>query len=193
MSTNVSFLESAERLPATSGTVSGSGSIKVSGSHVYQNPGTYTIQTTLLDKGGSRASASSTVTVSPSSLAASPVAANLVEGSTSSAPLATFTHSDGNSSPINYSVSLNWDEGSKPSADTIPCGNGIVTVSGMRGHGCHRQQSVESAADSSSRPPPGPSETRSPRRPSASSCRSSTTGTEQHAVACRQQGSYAAT
>jgi uncharacterized repeat protein (TIGR01451 family) len=108
--------------PPTTGTVSGGGgTLTVSGAHTYAEEGTFTTTVTLTDDapGTATATATSTTKVADAPLTAS--AKTLIEtpGSSFTATVAHFTDADPNGTLTDYSATIDWGDGSAPSAGTI--------------------------------------------------------------------------
>jgi uncharacterized repeat protein (TIGR01451 family) len=106
----------------TVGTVSGSGgTLSVSGAHTYAEEGTFTVTATLSDDapGTATATATSTANVADAPLTAS--AKTLIEtpGSSFTATVAHFTDADPNGTVSDYTATINWGDGTAPSAGTI--------------------------------------------------------------------------
>jgi uncharacterized repeat protein (TIGR01451 family) len=106
----------------TIGTVSGSGgTFSVSGAHTYAEEGTFTVTATLSDDapGTATATATSIANVADAPLTAS--AKTLIEtpGSSFTATVAHFTDADPNGTVSDYSATINWGDGTSPSAGTI--------------------------------------------------------------------------
>jgi hypothetical protein len=109
----------------TVGTVAAAaGHFQVSGSHTYAEDGSYTIKVHVADVGGSTAVANSTATVTePSISGTTALAVSGFERSTlTNVPVATFTHGNGAEPAGNFTVTINWGDGTSSS--------GVVTESG---------------------------------------------------------------
>jgi hypothetical protein len=116
----------------STGTVSGSkGAFTVTGSHIYANEGTYTIQSTIADDGGSALSATSTV------IAGSPPVELLgaTLPATPTVPLtneevAAFADPDVSDSASSFSAAINWGDNTPNSFGTITGASGLFIVTG---------------------------------------------------------------
>jgi hypothetical protein len=107
----------------------------VSGSHVYSDAGTYTVTVTLRDKGGSSATAMSTVTVADAPLSALGIALQLVEGRGFSGQLGAFVDANPKATLATFttgggSVTIDWGDGSTvvPAILTQPQGPGSAFI-----------------------------------------------------------------
>ena len=118
----------------TAGTVAGpaGGPFTVSGSHTYAEEGSFTVTATItdVDNVSNGATATSTATVADAALSATgktlsstnPVPANTV--------VTSFTDADPNGTVADYTATVNWGDGSPPSAGTIAASGSGFTVSG---------------------------------------------------------------
>jgi hypothetical protein len=104
---------------ASLGTITGTGPFTVTGSHDFAAAGSDTITVTVLDNGGSRASATDAMTVAASALTFTAGSLSPVEGNGASAVLATFTDPDGNTDPSKYTASINWGDGTASTSGTV--------------------------------------------------------------------------
>jgi uncharacterized repeat protein (TIGR01451 family) len=109
----------------TTGTVSGSGgpsgTFSVSGDHTYAEEGTFTATVTLSDDapGTATATAASTVKVADAPLTASGTSLIESPGSAFTATVAHFTDADPNGVASDYSATIDWGDGTAPSAGTV--------------------------------------------------------------------------
>jgi hypothetical protein len=111
---------------SSGGTVAVNGSgFKVTGTHTYQNGGSYTATVTVNDLGG--ASDSAKTSVSAAGISGSGANLSPVVNSSPMLTLATFSDSDGNTSPTAYSATINWGDGSANSTGMV-MGGGNFTV-----------------------------------------------------------------
>jgi cyclophilin family peptidyl-prolyl cis-trans isomerase len=113
--------------------VSGSpGHFILNGTHSYKEAGTFSISVKITDvhtstaggdNGGATASGSTTAAVTDAPLTAhgNPITA-AVGTTVSNALLATLTDSNPNATPSDYSVSINWGDGTAPSSGTVQVG-----------------------------------------------------------------------
>ena len=124
--------------PPTAASVSGgSGTFSVtpSSGHVWKQAGTFTIIVTIIDKGGSRATVSDRITVTPSALTVNVSLPSFIEGAASgSIAVATFSDSDNNLDPSHYSnAQVTWGDGSN-SPGTVSFANGSLSIQVPAGH-----------------------------------------------------------
>jgi hypothetical protein len=115
----------------------GSGSVAVSGTHTYAQPGGYALQVKVTDLGGSSATAFDGVTVTaagaPLSVALTPIAAT--EGVPFSGTVATIN--DTNPKANNFTATINWGDGTSSPASTaagsiVPGPNNTFLVQGAK-------------------------------------------------------------
>jgi RHS repeat-associated protein len=103
---------------SSAGTIGVSGAnFTVSGTHTYHQGGPFTIQVTMQDGGGASTPASITTTVN----GINPQGAILsfTAGSSSSATVATFSDTDGDHNTNDFSVTVNWGDGSVTTNPTL--------------------------------------------------------------------------
>jgi cyclophilin family peptidyl-prolyl cis-trans isomerase len=107
------------------------GTFTVAGSNTYKEQGTYQVQTTITDRLGAVAKATSTATVADAALTAQGVPITVGTGvPLSNSLIATFTDSDPNGTLSDYTATINWGDG-VTSAGTISAGsNGMFDVQG---------------------------------------------------------------
>src|SRR5260370_29770163 len=106
-------------------TAHGSGGYDVSGTNTYAEEGTYTITVTLLDEGGSSTTATSMATVADAALSDFGTSFSGTTGlAVTDIPVAFFTDAGGPEPVGNYTVSIDWGDGTNPD----PTGN--ISVSG---------------------------------------------------------------
>jgi hypothetical protein len=117
-------------------TAAGPGNFNVSGTHTYLAADTYTFGVQVTDPSGSKATATGTATVSapnaggPQNLVARPVAAVAGQAFTN-VTMATFTDSDPNASPADFTASITWGDGiTTPSTTVTAAGPGTFNVLG---------------------------------------------------------------
>lgn len=116
----------------TTGTVTanGSGGFNVTGQHAYAEGGSYLVDVSISDTGGSQASAVGAAVIADYPLTGSTVSVMGTEGAAFSGPVATFVDADpdGGSSG-EYTVSVNWGDGAT-TAGSVTGSAGHYTVSG---------------------------------------------------------------
>ena len=121
---------------ATAGTIvaSGAGNFVVSGVHAYTEEGSFVATVTIKDAGGATASASTSTAVADQPLGASAVHSLHLTTSTPSGNVmvAKFTDGDPNSTASDYTATVNWGDGTAPSAATIAAlsGGGFAVDAG---------------------------------------------------------------
>ena len=110
-------------------TFSGSGPVSVSGTHTYEEEGTYALTVQVADDGGSTATLTATMNTADAALSAGPSQArNAVEGAAFSGSVATFTDADPHGTVTDYTATIDWGDGTT-SAGGIS-GSGPFTVLG---------------------------------------------------------------
>ena len=119
----------------TAGTVTGGGgAYSVSGTHTYAGSGTFTVTVTLSDDapGTATAMATSTAHVAGAGLNAFPVTFAATEGTTFNGVVVTFTDSRAGALPTDFSVSINWGDGSAitPATSVVANGGGVFSATG---------------------------------------------------------------
>ena len=118
--------------PATPGVVTGSGgNWTVSAGHTFATAGTYSVTTTIADMGGATTVGITTAVVDDAPLTANGTNFNATQGTPlANVSVATFTDAVSNTSPGNYSASIDWGDGSTQSAGVVSGANGAFSVSG---------------------------------------------------------------
>jgi hypothetical protein len=117
-------------------TAAGPGTFNVTGTHTYLAAGTYTFGVQVTDPVGSKATATGTASVSapntggPQNLVAQLVAAVAGQAFTN-VTLASFTDSDPNASPSDFTAAIDWGDGiTTPSTTVTAAGPGTFDVLG---------------------------------------------------------------
>ncbi|HEV2949418.1 MAG TPA: LamG-like jellyroll fold domain-containing protein, partial [Gemmataceae bacterium] len=105
----------------------------VSGSHFYKDAGSYTVTVTLHDKGGSSATAMSTVTVMDAPLSALGIALRLTEGSPFTGQVAAFVDANSQATLAAFttgggSVTIDWGDGSPVTPAFVTQPQGLATA-----------------------------------------------------------------
>jgi uncharacterized repeat protein (TIGR01451 family) len=111
----------------TAGTVvaNSGGGFAVTGSHTYAEEGTYTTSVTIIDAGGSMASATSSATIADAALSAAGTAITGTEGAAFSGLVATFTDANPTAPVIDFTATITWGDGAtSPGTITQPGGLG---------------------------------------------------------------------
>ncbi|MFO0802261.1 MAG: PKD domain-containing protein [Gemmataceae bacterium] len=106
-------------------------SFTVTGTHLYE-PGVYQVTITIVDEGGSRTTALSTITVTDSPLTAGPaITITSQEGQPVTAQVATFTDANPLGQISEFSATINWGDGTPVSSAIIgQTAAGVFTVTG---------------------------------------------------------------
>lgn len=108
---------------------SGSGPVSVSGTHTYEEEGTYTLTVQVADDGGSKTTLTATMNTADAALhggASSMLSA--VEGAAFSAAVGTFTDDDPHGTAADYTATIDWGDGQTSSGGVG--GTGPFTVFG---------------------------------------------------------------
>src|SRR5205085_1113815 len=99
------------------------GNFTVTGVHTYAEEGFYNISVTITDDGVDTVSGTTaSATVSDPAVLASGVALTPVEGASFTSVVANFTDPAGYEGDSHYSATINWGDGSAPTAGTISAG-----------------------------------------------------------------------
>jgi hypothetical protein len=116
----------------TAGTIAsnGAGGFKVTGTHTYAEEGSYALNVSVSDAGGSSTTIASTAAVADASLTPSPVTVHPMEGTSFSGTVGNFR--DGNSNPdlADFSASINWGDGTTTTGAIASNGAGGFKVTG---------------------------------------------------------------
>lgn len=117
----------------SAGTVSGgAGSFQVSGTHTYAGAGTFSVVVTLSDDPPGTATAQVTSTAHVASgLAVTAVSFSVPEAAPFNGTVATFSDADTTKTPASFTTSINWGDGTPPTAGTVTGGSGSFTVTGQ--------------------------------------------------------------
>jgi hypothetical protein len=111
--------------------VGGGGNFTVSGGHTYAEPGTYTVYTTITNlEGGNSDVAVGSVVVQPAALTLTPRTVQTTEGVGDLLTLATLNDANPNETSGDFTISVNWGDGTTTNTDTISGGQGNYTLSG---------------------------------------------------------------
>jgi PKD repeat protein len=128
----------------SAGTVSGGGgSFTVKGTHTYAGAGTFSVVVTLSDDAPGTATATVTSTAHVASgLSVTAVNFSVAEHAAFNGTVATFSDSDTTRTPAGFTSSINWGDGTAPTAGTITGGAGSFTVSGQHTYADERTATV---------------------------------------------------
>ena len=114
-------------------TFAGSGPVRVSGTHTYEEEGSYPITAQVADDGGSTATITGTVNTADAALTGGPVLAlTAVEGAAFSGPVGTFTDADPHGTATDYTATIDWGDGQTSSGGIS--GSGTFTVFGTHAY-----------------------------------------------------------
>ncbi len=112
------------------------GGVDVSAKHAYAEDGVYNVNVTLTDNGGATATAPSTAFIDDAKLTGKGLTASAVEGGSFSGEIATFTDANSLSKGKDYTVNINWGDGSAISGGTVvPDPKGGFDVNGTHKYG----------------------------------------------------------
>jgi hypothetical protein len=118
----------------SAGTVTGGGgSFAVSGTHTYAGTGTFSVTVTLTDDapGTATAQVTSTAHVGSTALSVTTVNFSVAEHAAFNGTVATFTDSDKTKTPASFTSTIDWGDGTAPTAGVITGGSGSFTVTGQ--------------------------------------------------------------
>jgi len=115
-------------------TASASGGFTVTGAHTYAEEGSHSVGVSIADAGGSNAAATGSATVADAPLAATGLAIGRDEGSSFNGPVAVFTDGDPNAAPADYTVTINWGDGSTSPGTVTAAASGGFTVIGSHAY-----------------------------------------------------------
>jgi uncharacterized repeat protein (TIGR01451 family) len=108
---------------------SGSGPVAVSGTHTYEEEGSYPIVVQVADDGGATATLTGTVNTADAALHGGPsLSLSAVEGATFSGAVGTFTDADPHGTVTDYTATIDWGDGQTSSGGIG--GTGPFTVFG---------------------------------------------------------------
>ena len=111
------------------------GGFSVTGSHTYADESSYQVSVSIVDDGGSTASAASTATVGDATLAAVGANVTAAEGSLiSAATVATFTDANPGAVASDFTASIDWGDGTPTTVGTIVAQNGGFAVDGAHSY-----------------------------------------------------------
>jgi uncharacterized repeat protein (TIGR01451 family) len=97
---------------SSNATFAGSGPVRVSGTHTYEEEGSYPITVQVADDGGSAVTLTGTVDTADAALSPGPsLALSAVEGATFSASVGTFTDADPHGAATDYTATIDWGDG----------------------------------------------------------------------------------
>src|SRR5262249_53125241 len=116
----------------SAGTLVGSGGgYDVTGTHTYQENGSYQIIVQIIDLGGSRLTATASASITEAAIVGTPARVPGTEAaSLNNVTAATFTHGSGVESPSGFSAVIDWGDGSAPSTGTISISGNVYSVLG---------------------------------------------------------------
>jgi hypothetical protein len=116
----------------SNGTVSadGSGGFIVTGTHTFDEEGSFPVSVQITDAGGATATVASTATVADAALTPTGTQVNSVEGSPFIGVIATFTDADPNGAASDYSATIGWGDGTTSTGTISANNNGGFNVIG---------------------------------------------------------------
>lgn len=118
----------------STGTITGTGgNFTVKGTHTYADEGSYTVTTVVtdVDTSTNTATATSTATVGEGDvLTGHAVSFQPTIGQSFTGPVATFTDTYTGNVPSDFTATIDWGDGSAPTAGTVSGGGGNFTVTG---------------------------------------------------------------
>lgn len=137
------YTQTATSTPPTQVVAMGGGQFEVLGTNAYAEAGQYPITITILDKGGSTATASASVNVTEVPITAgAPVSFTAQEGIGFEGVVGTFTDANLLSVPKDFFASINWGDGSSSNAQiTQPDGPGTKFVVSAVGDHLYAEES----------------------------------------------------
>ena len=106
----------------------------VNGQHTYTEEGTYSLRV-VVSGGTGPGEATPTAQVSDAPLTAKVAVPSVVEGGSPSGAIATFTDLDPNDNASEYTVTIDWGDGSTGPGTVIKTGAGAFSVSGSHSYG----------------------------------------------------------
>ena len=105
----------------------------VMGTHTYADEGGYQVRVTATD-GETRASTITSGTVADAALSATGSSVATIEGSTFAGPVASFTDANPIAALTDFSATINWGDGTAPTAGTIASGGTGFSVIGAHSY-----------------------------------------------------------
>jgi hypothetical protein len=112
---------------SSAGTIGTSGNnFTVSGTHLYGQGGSYAIEVTIKDAGGAAILTGSSITATVAGLTATGPNLTYVVGASSTATVATFSDSDGDTTPGHFGVSISWGDGTTTANPTVTYSSGFI-------------------------------------------------------------------
>ena len=110
----------------------GHGGYVVTNGHTYSKPGSFTVRTTILDKGTSNAGVSTTVVVSaPAALSGTGLTVKTTEGQLFSGAVALFSDTDKGVTANDFTATIDWGDGSRSTSGSVHrTSSGVFTVTG---------------------------------------------------------------
>lgn len=102
------------------------------GPHTYAEEGSYLANIAVSNGGGLTGSGSTTVVVQDAPLSAQPLAFNATEGSRFNGVIGSFTDASPNAPTSDFTVNIDWGDGSNSTGTVTALGNGQFNVSGAK-------------------------------------------------------------
>ena len=122
---------------SSAGTVTsnGSGGFSVSGSHAYAEEGSFTVTVTVSDAGGASATANSSAGVADAAIALTGAAGFREHHRTNfTATVATLTDADPGGVATDYTIQINWGDGTASAGTVVARAGGGFTISGSHNY-----------------------------------------------------------
>ena len=114
---------------STAGAISESnGTFSVAGTHTYTNWGVYNVTVTVQDTLGTTAQATTTATINDAPISASGENLNATAGAEWSGTVATFSNGDATASLADFTVAIDWGDGSSSNGTVVSDGGGNFHV-----------------------------------------------------------------
>lgn len=107
------------------------GGFAVDGTHSYAEEGSYQVDVTINDVGGSTANATTTAVIADALLTANSSAISGTEGATITPTVATFTDANPNATAADFSATINWGDGTTTAGTVVLQKDGSFAVDGV--------------------------------------------------------------
>jgi hypothetical protein len=116
---------------SSSGTIlpTSGGGFQVVGNHTYTQAGVFSVSTTVRDDEGQSVSDTSVASVADAPIAAGALSKRTTQGKSFNGALATFTDPNGAAVPSNFSILINWGDGTSSSGVAVETGSSSAGAS----------------------------------------------------------------